>query len=132
MIELIVVMIILVALAFVVIPRLDLPSLKVMPVAEQIASEIRYAQNLALTRSQSHTFTVGGGSFSISNDDGGVPLSNGESSGSYSDVGVDAETILFSPRFGQPDGGASIEVSAGSTFVTVVVEGETGYVYIVE
>lgn len=130
--ELIIVLVIVGVLAFVAIPRLDLPSLKVMPVAEQVAAEIRYAQNLAMTRSQAHSFTVGGGSYSISNAGGGVPLSNGEAAGSYEDVAVDAATVTFSPRFGRPDSGATIDVSAGSSMATVVVEGETGYVYIVE
>ncbi|WP_164230418.1 prepilin-type N-terminal cleavage/methylation domain-containing protein [Wenzhouxiangella sp. XN201] len=130
--ELLIVLVIVGVLAFIAIPRLDIPSLKVAPVAEQIAAEIRYAQNLAMTRSAAHSFTVGGGSYSISNAGGGVPLSNGEGAGSYEDVTVDAVTVTFSPRFGRPDGGSSIAVSAGSSVATIVVEGETGYVYIVE
>lgn len=130
MIELVIVMILVAVLAFVAIPRLNTDSLKVVPVAEQIAGEIRYAQNLAMTRSDSHTFSVGGGSYSISNSDGPVSLSNGEAAGSYTDVNVDSATITFSPRFGQPDGGASINVTGGGSTVTIEVEGETGYVRI--
>lgn len=130
--ELLIVLVIVGVLAFIAIPRLDLPSLKVVPVAEQMAAEVRYAQSLAMTRSVAHSFTVGGGSYSISSAGGSVPLSNGEAAGSYDDVTVDAVTVTFSPRFGRPDGGSSIDVSAGSSVVTIVVEGETGYVYIVE
>lgn len=130
MIELIVVMIILGALAFVVIPRLDLPSLKVMPAAEQIAAEIRYAQNLALTRAEPYTFEVSGNTISISGP--GATLSNGDVSKSFDDVNISGSDITFAPRFGQPSGAASINLEAGSTTATVVVEGETGYVFIQE
>jgi MSHA pilin protein MshC len=130
--ELLIVLVLVGVLAFIAIPRLNVPSLKVAPVAEQVAAEIRYAQNLAMTRSVAHSFMVGGGSYSISNAGGSVPLSNGEAAGSYDDVTVDAVTVTFSPRFGRPDGGSSIAVSAGSSVATIVVEGETGYVYIVE
>lgn len=128
MIELVVVMVIVAALAFVAIPRLDQSSMKIAPVAEQIAAEIRYAQSLALTRGEPHTFTVGGGGFSISSGGSAVSLSNGDASGSYTDVVVDSASVTFSSRFGQPDAGAVISVSGGSSSVSVIVEGETGYV----
>lgn len=132
LVELAVVLVILGALAFVAIPRLNTGSLKVVPVAEEIAAELRYAQNLALTRAEDHTFSVGGGSFSISGPGGGVPLSNGDASGSYDGVSVDSASVTFTPRFGQPDGGVAIGVSGGGSSVSVIVEGETGYVYIQE
>lgn len=127
MIELVIVMVLVGVLAFIAIPRLNTVSLQVTPVAEQIAAEIRYAQSLAMTRSEAHTFSVGGGTFSISNGSGSVPLSNGDSVGTYADVTADAATITFSPRFGQPDAGASIDVSGGGSTITILVEGETGY-----
>lgn len=132
LVELAIVLVILGALAFVAIPRLNLGSMQVVPVAERIASELRYTQNLALTRADNHTFSVGGGSFSISGPGGSVPLSSGETAGSYDDVTVDSAAVTFTPRFGQPDAGAVIGVSGDGASVSVIVEGETGYVYIQE
>lgn len=131
-IELVIIIVLIGVLAFVAIPRLNTDSLRVIPVAEQIAGEIRYAQNLAMTRSQAHTFSIGGGGYEITRNGTTVPLSNGESAGSYGNLDVSAVSITFSPRFGEPDNSASISVSGGGNTVSVVVEGETGYVRIIE
>ncbi|RFF28298.1 prepilin-type N-terminal cleavage/methylation domain-containing protein [Wenzhouxiangella sp. 15181] len=134
MIELIVVLIILGALAFVAIPRLDLPSLKVMPAAEQIASEIRYAQNLALTRAEPYTFELAGNTISISGPD--ATLSTGDASKTFDGVSISGSNITFTSRFGAPVppvANPTVTVAAASgNAVDIVVEGETGYVYIVE
>jgi MSHA pilin protein MshC len=132
MVELVVVLVLVGILAAFAAPRLNNPALKVVPVAEEIAAEIRYAQGLAMTRSQSHTFSVGGGEFSISNASGAVALSSGRSLGSYSNVTATPATITFSPRFGQPGSRANITVSGGGSSATVVVEPGTGYVRIDE
>lgn len=135
MIELVIVMVLVSALAFFAIPRLNTTGLQVVPVAEQMAAEIRYAQNLAFTRSQPHQFTidVGSESYSISSNGSPVGLSNGESSGSFAGLSVSGPTsISFEPRFGRPDAGGSISVSGGGTTATIEIEGETGYVYVVD
>lgn len=128
MVELVVVMVILAALAFVAIPRLNLPSLKIVPVAEQIAAEIRYAQNLAMTRANSYTFDLNGNTISINGP--GAALSTGNGSKTFDGVTINGSDITFNPRFGRPDAGGAITVSGGSSSVSVIVEGETGYVYI--
>lgn len=129
LVELIVVLIILGVLAFVAIPRLNTGSLKVVPIAEEIAAEMRYAQNLALTRARAHSFERSGNTISI-NGSAGATLSTGESSRAFDNVSLSGDTsIQFDPRFGKTDGG-SVTVSGGGSSATVVVEGETGYVYI--
>ena len=131
LVELVVVLVILGALAFIAIPRIDVGGLRVVPLAESIAAELRYTQSLAMTRSESYTFSVGGGSYSISGTSGGVPLSNGQGAANYDDdLSVTTTTVTFSPRFGRPNGGATITVSGGDDSATVVVEQETGYVYV--
>ncbi|WP_376695505.1 pilus assembly FimT family protein [Wenzhouxiangella sp. EGI_FJ10305] len=137
MIELIVVLIILGALAFVAIPRLNLGSLKVMPVAEQIAAEIRYTQSLALTRAEPYTFELAGNTISISSISGpGATLSTGDVSKTFDGVTIGGSSITFTSRFGAPEApvaNPAITVAAGSgNAVDIVVEGETGYVNIVE
>jgi len=134
MIELVIVMVLVAVLAFVAIPRLNTGSLTVMPVAEQIAAEIRYAQNLALTRAATHSFIVSGNTVSISGSTGAT-LSTGESLKAFDDVTLGGDSpIAFDPRFGKPtpEGGATITVSGGGNSVNVVISGETGYVQIVE
>ena len=128
MIELVIVLVLVGVLAAYALPRLNTSSLQVMPVAEQIAAEIRYTQNLAMSRSESYTFGVDGNTISING--GAVPLSNGQSSVTFSGVSVSNDSISFTPRFGQPSGGASISVDGGGSSVTVQVTGETGYVRI--
>lgn len=133
MLELVIVLVVLAAVAFIAVPRIDLGGLRVVPLAESVAAEIRYTQSLAMTRSEPHTFTVGGGGYAISQGGSPVPLSSGESAGSYdSSLNVSAATITFEPRFGRPGSGAAISVSGGDGAVTVYVEQETGYVYIEE
>lgn len=135
MIELVIVMVLVSALAFFAIPRLGTNALKVVPVAEQMAAEIRYAQNLAFTRSEPHQFTINAGSetYSISSNGSPVGLSNGENSGSFAGLSVSGPTsISFEPRFGRPDSGGAISVSGGGATATIEIEGETGYVYVVD
>lgn len=105
MVELVIVMVLVGILAAYALPRLNTGALQVMPVAEQIAAEIRYTQNLAMTRSQEHTFEIIGNTISIQ---GGVPLSDGQT------------------------GGGSVSVTGGGSSATVQVSGETGYVQIAE
>jgi MSHA pilin protein MshC len=126
MIELVIVMVLVGILAAYALPRLNTASLQVMPVAEQIAAEIRYTQNLAMSRSEAHTFEVSGNTITING--GAVALSNGQGSVTFSGVSVSPASVTFSPRFGQPSGGASINVDGGGSSVSVQVAGETGYV----
>ena len=130
MIELVIVLVLVGILAAYALPRLNTVALQVTPVAEQIAAEIRYAQNLAMTRSEAHTFQVNGNTITIASSAGAVALSNGQGSVTFSGVSVSPASITFSPRFGQPDGGASISVDGGGSSVAVLVTGETGYVRI--
>lgn len=131
--ELVIVLVLVGALAFIAIPRLNLTSVQLTPLAESVAAELRYTQSLAMTRSQPHTFSIGSGSYSISQGGSGVALSSGEAARSYDpDVSVASTTVTFSPRFGQPDGGATITISGGGESVAVIVEQETGYVYVQE
>lgn len=135
MIELVIVMVLVSALAFFAIPRLNSTGLKVVPVAEQMAAEIRYTQNLAFTRSEAHEFTidVGSESYAISSNGSPVGLSSGENSGSFAGLSVSGPTsISFEPRFGRPASGGSISLSGGGTTATIQIEGETGYVYVVD
>ena len=131
-IELVIVLVLVGVLAAYALPRINPSALQVTPVAEQIAAEIRYAQNLAMSRSQSHTFNVNGNTMTISNEEGAVALSNGQASVSFSGVSVGDGNVTFSPRFGQPSGGASINVDGGGSSVAVQVSGETGYVRVVQ
>lgn len=129
MIELVVVMVLVAVLAFVAIPRLNVGSLQVVPVAEQIAAEIRYAQSLAMTRSETFTFTLSAGTYSIFGEDSGlVNLSDGRSSGSVGDASATPASIDFNPRFGKPTGTGSITVSGGGSSVIISIDSETGYV----
>lgn len=134
MVELVVVLVILGVLAFVAIPRLNLQSLQVVPVAERIAAEMRYAQNLALSRSESHSFYIdnGSGTFGITNG-GGVLLSDGSSTGSLEGASASGLTnVTFAPRFGTPDSGGSVTLSSGGSSVVIEIESETGYVRVVD
>lgn len=132
--ELVLVLLLLGVLAAVVLPRLDARALQILPVAEQIAAEIRHAQSLAMTRGEAHAFEIGGASYSISSaSQSQVQLSNGALSGSLRGLTVSGTgSIVFAPRFGQPDGAASITISDNGSNVTVTVSGETGYVQIIE
>lgn len=132
--ELVLVLLLLGVLAAVVLPRLDARALQILPVAEQIAAEIRHAQSLAMTRGETHVFETDGASYSISSaSQSQVQLSNGALSGSLRGLTVGGTgSIAFAPRFGQPDGAASITISDNGSSVTVTVSGETGYVQIIE
>ena len=125
MIELVVVLVLVAILAAYALPRLNTSALQVMPVAEQIAAEIRYTQNLAMARSEAHTFEVDGNMIRING--GAVPLSNGQASVTFSGVSVANADITFNPRFGETPGG-SISVTGGGSSVIVAVSEETGYV----
>ena len=133
MIELVIVLVLVAVLAAYALPRLNANALQVMPVAEQIAAEIRYAQNLAMTRSKAHAFVATGNTISIRDEDNNtVALSNGQGSVTFSGVSVGEANITFASRLGQPSGDPSITVQGGGSSVQVQVSGETGYVRIVE
>lgn len=135
MIELVIVMVLISVLAIVAIPRLDSDGLRVAPLAERMAAEIRYAQNLAFTRSESHTFVINtsAGSYSILRGGTPVALSSGEASGSLDGASVSGlASVTFEPRFGRPYAGGSIDISAGGGNATITIEGETGYVQVVD
>lgn len=132
--ELVLVLLLVAVLAAVALPRLNTEALQVLPVAEQMAAEIRYTQSLAMSRSESHAFRIDGDTFFITSTSGSqIALSDGQSAGSLRGLSVSGPVaISFAPRFGRPDTGGNIVVSGSGGSVTISVDGETGYVQIIE
>lgn len=132
--ELIIILVLVGLLSIVAIPVFLNEGLRVTPAADQIAGEIRYAQSLAMTHGESHSFNVSGDSFSISSESGGaVPLSNGDPAGSFDGLnltidGSGSGSVTFSSLFGEADGTHTIQVSGGGSSASVSVAGNTGYV----
>lgn len=132
--ELIIILVLVGLLSIVAIPMFLNEDLRVTPAADQIAGEIRYAQSLAMTRGESHSFDVSGDSFSISSESGGaVPLSNGDAAGSFDGLSLTIDgggsgSVTFSSLFGEADGAHTIQVSGGGSSASVSVAGDTGYV----
>lgn len=132
--ELIIILVLVGLLSIVAIPLFLNEDLRVTPAADQIAGEIRYAQSLAMTRGEAHSFNVNGDSFSISNESGGtVSLSNGDVSGSFDGLNLTIDgggsgTVTFSSLFGEADGAHTVQVSGGGSSASVSVSGDTGYV----
>lgn len=132
--ELIIILVLVGLLSIIAVPAFLNEDLRVTPAADQIAGEIRYAQSLAMTRGEAHSFNVSSDSFSISKESGGtVPLSNGDASGSFDSLGLTIDgggsgSVTFSSLFGAADGAHTIQVIGGGSSASVSVAGDTGYV----
>lgn len=138
LVELVVILLLVAILSAIAFPRILADDLRVVPVAERMAAEIRYAQALAMTHGEAHQFRVGGGSFRITRTDSGcgasgssVPLSDGEVSGSYQGLNVSGSTcISFSSLFGTPSGSHTVQVSGSGNSAAIQVSSGTGYVLV--
>lgn len=129
LIELVTLMVLVAVLSFVALPPLLTDELRAAPAADHIAAELRYAQSLAMTRGENHTFEISGNTFRIRDENGAiVPLSDGAPSGDVGALSLSGSSITFSSLFGQPGGSGSITVSGGGTSFTVTVAANTGYV----
>lgn len=132
--EMVIVLVLVGLLSIVAIPLFLNEGLRVTPAAEQIAGEIRYAQSLAMTHGEPHSFNVSGDTFSITSESGGaVPLSNGEASGGFDGLSLTMDgggsgSVTFSSLFGQADGAHTVRVTGGGASASVSISAETGYV----
>lgn len=132
--EMVIVLVLVGLLSIVAVPLFLNADLRVTPAAEHIAGEIRYAQSLAMTHGEPHSFNVNGDSVSISKQSGGtVALSNGESSASFDGLSLSIDgggsgSITFSSLFGQADAAHTVQVTGGGASASVSVAAETGYV----
>lgn len=134
LLELVIILVLVGLLSVVALPVFLNEGLRVVPAAEQIAGEIRYAQSLAMTHGDSYSFNVSGDTYSITKGaGGGVPLSNGESSGSFDGLSLSIDgggsgSVTFSSLFGKADSAHTVQVSGGGRSVAVSVSADTGYV----
>lgn len=132
--ELVIILVLVGLLSVVAIPVFLNEELRVVPAAEQIAGEIRYAQSLAMTHGDSYSFNVSGNTFSISKGAGGsVALSNGDAAGSFDGLSLSIDgggsgSVTFSSLFGQADSAHTVQVTGGGASASVSVSAETGYV----
>lgn len=144
-VELVAIILLVGVLAFVAIPRFSGPSLRVDAQAEQLASDIRYTQTLAMTQGDRFRINLTAAGYQIT-DSGGLNPEVHPGTGSTSVVALDGVAlsgynppltgnyVAFDGR-GIPYVGASTALSANATITltggatrTIVISPETGRV----
>ncbi len=136
LIELVMVMAILGLAGIAIVPKFNAAGMNVSVVARQIQSDIRYTQEIAMSKfkAKSVTFTPNQGSYSLSPSDPTdppatrlrMPTKSGVSIESTSN-GSSSITVTFN-SLGEPTAGAGgwVRLSGGGLTKTVSVEARTG------
>jgi len=150
MVELVVIIVLVAILAFTAIPRfMDKGAVDVSAQAEQLASDIRYTQSLAMTTGQRNRINLSSASYSITTSDGTalphpatgatdpITLSDVTLSGwnppltsdyvAFDGLGVPYSLVTSSTGI---TGNATITLTAGGHTRSVVISPETGRVIV--
>jgi MSHA pilin protein MshC len=149
LIELVMVLVLIGIIALFAAPRLgNIPTTKAFSLADKLRADIRYAQNLAMTRNQRYRVYVNnspapagpGGGYAVVNDANGNgtwgeagefaqdPAGTGNLSvvldaGDYAGITVSPNTFIEFNSLGSPTtGGTTLTVSPGGTTLTVTAE----------
>jgi len=99
--------------------------------ARQLISDVRYAQEMAMSGNRGVNFNISGNTYNLTWSDGSVVMSTfnrGNTEGDMGELGVTLSGSSFSfTRDGLPSSGISLSVSNGSDTRTITVNATTGY-----
>ena len=146
LIEILVVVVILAIAAAIVVPAFSSSSLQAVSAARMIASDLQYAQNVAITSQGpvTVTFDPAGNSYSLSNASGLLihPMNKDaysidfDSQSGFGQLGIvsasfgGTSAVTFD-ELGAPDDPGSVAVQAGASVYVINVAGITGRVTVV-
>ncbi len=120
-------------MAAIALPRMgSVTPLDIYGAANQVKSDIRYAQELAMTKFVSTTidFDAGGTSYIITGAGVDIESELPESSRVTFDDGDDSTRIFTFDSFGEPAEGGTLTISYGDSSANIIVESVTGKVTI--
>ncbi len=138
LVELIIIMAILALLTWVAFPRSYVTDTRVQTAARKIKDDIRYAQELAMTKGKAHQIRFFSSTNPSPTNRYEIVTAIGEAvknpltrdgfyvvdfnSGSFSGVQIDANITVQFDSLGRPDVGGSISLNGGSKIITITLE----------
>lgn len=133
LIEMVMVIVIMGALAAVAIPKFDRSPFDVEAAAGELIQAIRYAQGKSMTDVDANKYQIAVTASGYTVTQNGVaithPITQAASySKTWSDISIGSSATIVFDGYGEPNAGASFTLSKGANSKTVTVQAVTGFV----